>query len=108
MSLKHRFWGTDGYCVDVVAKVIYDSKAGDILYQFIAFSKVFDGQRKKYPDDKRKAVQDTIRICKEKDVLKEYLAREEAATVMFAFADQEKEFSRALSFLYTIKCGGAE
>ena len=96
ISLKHSFWGTDDCCVDVVAKVIYDSKAGDILNQFIAFSKVFDGQRKKYPDDKRKAVQETISICKEKDVLKEYLAREEAASVMFAFADQEKEFSRAL------------
>lgn len=96
ISLKHSFWRTDDCCVDVVAKVIYDSKTGDILNQFIAFSKVFDEQRKEYPDDKRKAVQETIRICKEKDVLKEYLTREEAATVMFAFADQEKEFSRAL------------
>ena len=30
------------------------------------------------------------------DVLKDYLEGEEAAAVMFAFADQEKEFNKAL------------
>ena len=60
------------------------------------FSKVFDKQRKLYPDDIRKAVQETIRICIEMDVLNDYLAEEEAATVMYAFADQEREFSKAL------------
>ena len=95
ISLRKSFFGDD-CCVEVEAKVIYDSNAGDILNQFIVFSKAFDRQRKVYPDDLRKAVQETIRICKEKDVLREYLAREEAATVMFAFADQEKEFNRAL------------
>ena len=93
--MRKSFFGDD-CCVEVEAKVIYDSNAGDILNQFIVFSKAFDRQRKAYPDDLRKAVQETIRICKEKDVLREYLAREEVATVMFAFADQEKEFNRAL------------
>lgn len=96
ISLKRSFWNTDNCCVEVEAKVIYDSQAGDILNQFIVFSKVFDEQRKQWPDDMRKAVQETIRICIERDVLNEYLAGEEAATVMFAFADQEREFSRAL------------
>ena len=96
ISLKHSFWDTDDCCVEVEAQIIYDSNAGDILSQFITFSKVFDEQRKLYLDDMRKAVQETIRICKEKDVLAAYLEREEAATVMFAFADQEKEYNRAL------------
>lgn len=76
--------------------MIYDSCPGDIINQFIVFSKVFDEQRRLYPDDKRKAVRETIRICKEKDVLKSYLEQEEAAAVMFTFADQEQEFNRAL------------
>ena len=96
ISLKRSFFGTDDCCVEVEAKVIYDSQQGDILNQFINFSKVFDKQRKLYPDDLRNAVQETIRICKEEDILKDYLSQEEAATVMFTFADQEKEFSRAL------------
>ena len=66
------------------------------INQYIVFSQVFDEQRKLYPDDQRKAVQEAIRICREKDVLNEYLAEEEAAVVMYTFADQEKEFSRAL------------
>ena len=96
ISLKKDFFGENISCVEVEAKVIYDSRQGDILNQFITFSKVFDRMRRQYPDDMRKAVQETIRICKEKKVLAAYLEGEEAATVMFTFADQEREFSRAL------------
>ena len=96
ISLKKEFFGDEDSCVDVEAKVIYDSKQGDILNQFITFSKVFDQMRKQYPDDMRKAVQETIRICREKDVLSSYLSEEEAETVMFTFTDQEREYSRAL------------
>ena len=71
-------------------------RQGDILNQFITFSKVFDQMRQQYPDDTRKAVQETIRICQEKDVLSAYLSEEEAAAVMFTFADQEREYNRAL------------
>ena len=96
ISLKSEFFGGEYSCVEVEAKVIYDSVHGDILNQFITFSKVFDQMRKKFPDDRRKAVQETIRICKEKDVLTSYLSKEEVATVMFTFADQEREYERAL------------
>ena len=96
ISLRKSFFADENSCVEVEAKVIYDSKAGDIINQFVIFSKVFDTQRKLYPDDKRMAVQETIRICKEQHVLKDYLEGEEAAAVMFTFADQEKEFNRAL------------
>ena len=42
ISLKSEFFGGEYSCVEVEAKVIYDSKKGDILNQFITFSKVFD------------------------------------------------------------------
>ena len=96
LSLKDIYWGVESCCVDVIVKVIYDSVQGDILNQFIVFTRVFDEQRKLYPDDPRKAIQETIRICKEKDVLKAYLEREEAATVMYTFMDQEKAFMMTL------------
>ncbi len=92
ISLKNSFF--DGECcVDIEAKVICDSKEGDILDQFITFSKVFDSQRRIYPDDKRKSVLETIRICEDKRVLKEYLKEEEAAAVMFSLADQERAYN---------------
>ena len=96
ISLRQAFFGGEESSIEVEAKVIYDSAQGDILNQFITFSKVFDQMRRKHPDDKRKAVLETIRICQEKDVLAAYLSEEEAATVMFTFADQEREYSRAL------------
>ena len=96
ISLKECFFGVDSCCIDVEATVIYDSKAGDIINQYIVFSKVFDEQRKQYPEELKKSVQETIRICKEKNVLADYLAKEEVAVVMYNFADQEREFKKAL------------
>ena len=58
---------------------------------------MFDEQYRLYPGDRTKAVQETIRICMERDVLKEYLEREEAAAVMFTFADQVDAMNEALS-----------
>ena len=75
ISLRQAFFGGEESSIEVEAKVIYDSAQGDILNQFITFSKVFDQMRRKHPDDKRKAVQETIRICQEKDVLAAYLYR---------------------------------
>ena len=97
ISLKRTFWETDECCVEVTAHVIYDSREGDILNQFIVFSRVFDEQRKLYPNDARKAVRETIRICRSRDVLARYLEQEEAAAIMFEFADQEREFNLALA-----------
>ena len=73
ISLRECFFYGERCCVNVEAKVIYDSKQGDIINQYITFSKVFNEQYRLYPGDRSKAVQETIRICKEKDVLKTYL-----------------------------------
>ena len=96
ISLRECFFCGEGGCVDVAAKVIYDSRQGDILNQYIVFSRVFDEQRKLYPSDRAKAVLETIRICRERDVLKTYLMKEEAAAVMFTLADQEEAMQEAL------------
>ena len=96
ISLKDCFFNGEDGCVDVVARVVYDGRDGDILNQYITFSRVFDEQRKLYPGDRAKAIRETIRICKDRNVLKEYLEREEAAAVMFTFADQEEAMKEAL------------
>ena len=53
-------------------KVIYTSKHGDIIYQYIMFCKILDEQIKLYGYTK-KAVQETIWICSSKHILNEYL-----------------------------------
>ena len=76
--------------VDVRARVIYDSRQGDIINQYIFFCRVFDEQTKLHGRT-RLAVTETIRICKDKDILKKYLAKEEVADLMFGYFDQEKQ-----------------
>lgn len=49
-----------------------------VLNQYVTFTKVFDRQVKKY-GLVDKAVRDAIRICMDRNVLKEYLAGREAA-----------------------------
>lgn len=75
--------------VDVKAKIIYDSKQGDIINQYVTFARVFDSQIVRYGYT-QKAVDETIRICKDRNVLSEFLAEEEVATIMFTMADEEK------------------
>lgn len=96
ISLKENFFGGEDCCVDITAKVICESEQGDILNQYITFSRVFDEQQKLYPGDREKIVQETIRICKNKNVLNDYLAREEAAAIMFTIADQAEAMKEAL------------
>ena len=69
---------------------VYDSRQGDIINQYIVFCRVFDEQIKLYGRTK-KAVDETIRICKDRDVLKDYLAKEEVTDIMFGYFDYEKE-----------------
>lgn len=96
ISLKECFFGGEECCVDVTAKVICESEQGDILNQYITFSRIFDEQQVLYPGDREKIVMETIRICKDKNVLNDYLAREEAAAIIFTIADQAEAMKEAL------------
>ena len=55
------------------------------------FSKVYDEQRKLYRNTKQ-AVTETIRICKDRNVLKEYLEskEQEVVDIMMALFDDEQ------------------
>ena len=76
--------------VDVKAKIIYDGKKGDIINQYVSFTRVFDEQIKLYGKTE-KAVTETIRICRDRDVLKNYLIKEEVPDIMFAHLDKEQQ-----------------
>jgi hypothetical protein len=57
-------------------RVIYENDSDSIINQYIIFSKVYDEQRKKYGRT-RQAIIETIRLCKDRNVLKEYLESRE-------------------------------
>lgn len=77
--------------LEVRVKVIYNSREGDILSQYIAFTKVYNEQMKMYGRT-REAVAETIRICKDREILKEYLEchEREVADAMMTLFDQEE------------------
>ena len=77
--------------IEVKARVIYESDTADIINQYIIFCKVFEEQRKLYGMTEQ-TVKETIRICKDRNILKEYLiSREkEVVTIMMSLFDDEQ------------------
>ena len=80
LYLSKEFFGGDGSVLDVKVKMIYDGKEGDIINQYVAFTKIYNGQVKLHGRT-REAVLETIRICKDQNVLSEYLSSREKEVV---------------------------
>ena len=80
ISLSKDFFDGEKIAVDAEVKVLYQEDEGNIIGQYIIFCKVYNEQRKKYGQTK-KAVTETIRICKNRNVLKEYLESKEQEVV---------------------------
>ena len=77
ISLSNEFFPGEDTFIDIKARVLYErSDSRDIINQYIIFCKVFNKQVKKYGKTGT-AIEETIRICKDKDVLGEYLAQKE-------------------------------
>ncbi len=91
ISLSKEFFNGVETDIEVKAKVIYESDTKDIINQYIIFCKVFDEQRKLYGMVEQ-TVRETIRICKDRNILKEYLmSREvEVVTIMMSLFDDEQ------------------
>lgn len=102
ISLAEEFFQGEDCAVEVKVKMIYgddswktpvseDEPEKDIISQYITFTKVYNEQRKLYQRT-RKAIMETIRICKDRNVLREYLeSREkEVVDIMMTLFDEER------------------
>ncbi len=91
ISLSEEFFGGEKTAIDVTVQMIYDGREGDIINQYVTFTKVLNEQVKKYGRS-RKAVKEAIRICKDKNILREYLEKRESEVVdiMMQLYDQEE------------------
>ena len=89
--LSEEFFKGADIDIEVKAKVIYESDTDDIINQYIIFCKVFNEQTKQHGMT-QKAVTETIRICKDRNVLKEYLfdREKEVVTIMMSLFDEEQ------------------
>lgn len=63
--LSKEFFNDEDCCIDVKVKMIYDSRKGDIINQYIAFTKVCDEQIHIYGRT-RKAIQETAKEATER------------------------------------------
>ena len=91
ITLKDEFFDGKEVAVDAKVKIIYDGQPGDIINQYVTFTKVANDQMKKHGKT-RKAVEETIRICIDEDVLTEYLKEREVEVmdIMTALFDEEE------------------
>jgi hypothetical protein len=91
ISLSEEFFGGEDTAIEVTAKVIYESDSDDIINQYIIFCKVFDDQRKKHGLTQA-AIEETIRICKDRNILRSYLEskEKEVVTIMMSLFDEEQ------------------
>jgi hypothetical protein len=90
ISLSEEFFGGEMGALEVRAKIIYDGEKGDIISQYINFTRVLDEQIKLHGRT-IKAATEAIRICSDRDILKEYLKarRKEVIDIMKLLMDQE-------------------
>jgi hypothetical protein len=91
LSLSEEFFGGEDTAIEVTAKVIYESDSDDIINQYIIFCKIFDDQRKKHGLTQA-AIEETIRICKDRNILRSYLEskEKEVVTIMMSLFDEEQ------------------
>ena len=91
ISLSKEFFDGADIDIEIKARVIYESDKDNIINEYIVFCKVFNEQVKVYGMTKQ-AVTETIRICKDQDILREYLEGKESEVVdiMMQLYDQEE------------------
>ncbi len=89
--LSEEFFEGNKEYLEVNVKVLYGDGKGDIISQYVDFTKVYNEQIRLHGKT-REAVLETIRICKDRDVLKEYLSgrEKEVVNIMMGLFDQEK------------------
>ena len=89
ISLKKDFFCSELCQIDLEEKV-FNVETNDIIGQYIIFCHVMDEQIKKY-GRVREAALETIRICRDRNVLKKYLKEreKEVVNIMIELFNQE-------------------
>ena len=92
INLSDEFFEGNHDFLEVKVRVLYGEQGKkDIISQYVDFTKVYHEKVKQYGRT-REAVLETIRVCKNQDVLREYLAEreKEVISIMMALFDQQR------------------
>ena len=90
LSLKDEFFPDMDCCIDAKVKMIYLQDSDDIIDQYIGFCRVCNEQVALHGRT-LKAAKEIIRICRNRNLLKEYLSERETEVeeIMLTLFDQE-------------------
>ena len=90
LSLKDEFFSDTDCCIDAKVKLIYLQDSDDIINQYIGFCIVCNEQVALHGRT-LKAVKEIIKICRNKNLLREYLSERETEVeeIMLTLFDQE-------------------
>ena len=90
LSLKDEFFPDTDCCIDAKVKMIYLQDSDDIIDQYIGFCRVCNEQVA-LNGRTLKAAKEIIRICRNRNLLKEYLSERETEVeeIMLTLFDQE-------------------
>ncbi len=79
ITLSEEFFNGIPCSIETKIKVILEDEGNDIINQYILFSKIMDEQIRIYgSENKNEAVKEAFRICKERNILKEFIECHEA------------------------------
>ena len=95
ISLKRDFYGEETAPIDLEARVISAESTEDIIGQYIIYAHVYDQQVKTHGRT-RIAAEETVRLCKDRGVLREYLEAHEKEVInsMIMLFEQEEAVKR--------------
>ena len=74
ISLKKDFYPGQDCAIDATVKIIFEDGSANIINEYIQFCMIADEQIRKY-GRKEKAINEILRICKDKKLLSEFLAK---------------------------------
>lgn len=91
IRLSEEFFGGDDSCVEAKVKILYDGVNGDILWQYVAFTRVVIDVFRRCGRT-QEAAEEIFRICREKEILQEYLNKKEleVRNIMIELFDDEQ------------------
>ena len=90
LTLKNDIFDGEDVGIDLEVKVLTDGQEGDIINQYVTFCKVLTEKIKEHGRTET-AVRNTIEICCDRDILKDYLEkqREEIVSIMMTLFNDE-------------------
>ena len=90
LSLADVYWNGDNSTLELIVKVLYGDDQHSILSQYVQFTQIYK-QKSRELGKNKEAVLATLKECKEKDVLKDYIEKHEAEVIGIMMALYDKD-----------------